>query len=48
MKSSEQDQKSTRKTIYDGIKMTKRGADIIIALLSVTLTLLFIFALSKN
>jgi len=37
-----------RKSIYDGIKITKRGADILIAVISFTLAVLFIFALSKS
>ena len=48
MNSNEQNESGSRKTIYDGIKITKRGADIIIALLSVALALLFIFALTKS
>ena len=48
MHNENKNQSNSRKTIYDGIRITKRGADIAIALLSLVLTLIFIFALSKN
>ena len=37
-----------KKTIYDGIKITKRGMDIIIALLSFALMAILTFALTKS
>ena len=48
MNNSEHGQGHCRKTIYDGIRITKRGTDVIIALLSLTLAILFIFAISGN
>ena len=48
MNNDEKNQSNSRKTIYDGIRITGRGADIAIAVLSFVLTLIFIFALSKN
>ena len=48
MNTDKQDQSAKRKTIYDGIKMTKRSADFTVALLSVLLMLLFILILAAS
>ena len=37
-----------KKTIYDGVKLTKRSLDIVIAIISAVLFLLFALALSRS
>jgi len=44
---SEAKREKTKRTLYDGIRISKRGMDITVMLLSLALISLLIFALSK-